>query len=69
MVALRAAAQPAVRDQLRRELLRRLAETREPYFDVLIEHGVPPAGPVTNISKRWTGGVAPVWDDLIKRRA
>lgn len=32
-------------------LLNLLAETREPYFDVLIEHGTMPEWPPTDVSK------------------
>lgn len=59
------AANAEVAARLRRELLRLLRATREPYFDVLMEHGVVPARPVINVSARWRGGVAPTWDDMI----
>ena len=36
---------------MRNRLLDRLAETREPYFDVLIEHGAPLTWPPTDVSK------------------
>jgi len=38
----RAQACPTMTAQMRRRLLELLERTREPYFDVLIEHGVPP---------------------------
>jgi len=38
------------RDDMKRLLLKLLAETREPYFDVLIEHGVQAEGPVIDVS-------------------
>jgi arylsulfatase A-like enzyme len=34
--------QPEIRDNLKQRLLEVLAETREPFFDVLIQHGVTP---------------------------
>lgn len=37
--------------KMRELLLHMLAETREPYFDVLIEHGVTPEWPPTDVSK------------------
>ena len=37
--------------RMRQQLLKMLAETREPYFDVLIEHGVKPAWPPLDVSK------------------
>ncbi|MFW5858372.1 MAG: sulfatase-like hydrolase/transferase, partial [Planctomycetota bacterium] len=36
---------------MRAKLLELLAASREPYFDVLIEHGVGPEGPVLDVSK------------------
>lgn len=41
---------PTKREEMKRLLLKLLAETREPYFDVLIEHGVPAEGPVIDVS-------------------
>ena len=37
--------------KMRQLLLRVLAETREPYFDVLIEHGVVPPWPPMDVGK------------------
>lgn len=50
----RSADWPEERARLRALLLRRLAETREPYFDVLIEHGVASLEPV-DVSGREDG--------------
>ena len=44
-----AATNPAECEKQRRALLTLLAQSREPYFDVLIEHGVTPEGPVVDI--------------------
>ena len=52
--------------QMRQSLLHLLAETREQYFDVLIEHGVPPEGPVRDVGESGNGRIAPVWTDLIQ---
>lgn len=41
---------PAQLARMRALLLEELARTREPYFDVLIEHGVRPEGPVLDVS-------------------
>jgi len=57
--------EPDLRASMRERLLDLLAETREPYFDVLIEHGVPAEGPVTDIADPsgplrdivWKGGL------------
>ena len=43
--------QPALCSAMRKLTLRRLAETREPYFDVLMEHGVVPAWPPVDVSR------------------
>ena len=43
------AQRPEVRNRMRQRLLELLAETREPYFDVLIEHGAPCAWPVKDV--------------------
>ena len=37
---------PQVTKEMRQKLLQALHETREPFFDVIIEHGVTPDGPV-----------------------
>ncbi len=54
------------RDQLRQQLLRMLADTREPYFDVLMEHGVKAEAPVLDVSGSNPGGLAPTWKDTIR---
>lgn len=54
------------RDELREALLRLLQESGEPYFHILMEHGVQPQHPVLNVSERWRGGVAPTWSDMIQ---
>jgi hypothetical protein len=51
--------------RLREQLLRLLADTREPYFDVLIEYGVAPDGPTINVSNRQLGQISPAWADMI----
>jgi arylsulfatase A-like enzyme len=61
-----AAAAPSTCAELRGSLLKMLADTREPYFDVLIEHGVQPEGPTLNPSQRRRDGIAPHWDDMIE---
>ena len=58
--------QTEIRNQLRRQLLKTLAETREPYFDVLIEHGVKLEIPVINVSTRKHGGISPTWEEVIQ---
>jgi arylsulfatase A-like enzyme len=60
-----AATQPERREEMRRLLLRRLAETREPYFDVIMQHGVAPEGPVLDVSGRRRSRLSPAWADLI----
>ena len=55
-----------IRNQLRQQLLKTLAETREPYFDVLIEHGVNLETPVINVSTGKHGGISPTWDNVIQ---
>lgn len=61
-----AAAEGKLRDHMRQELLQLLQETGEPYFHILIEHGVQPQHPVINVSQRWRGGIAPTWSDMIR---
>jgi len=62
--------EPAQRKTMQARLLQLLAETREPYFDVLIEHGVPPATPVINVGTHHdTGNLSPTWADTIERAA
>ena len=41
--------EPGLLAEMRRLLLTMLDETREPYFHVLIEHGVPAEGPVLDV--------------------
>lgn len=54
----------AKRDEMRQRLLDLLAETREPYFDVLIEHGVPPEVPVLDVGQTYGKGLlSPIWED------
>ena len=59
-------AEPAVRADMRTRLLSLLEATREPYFDVIMRHGVRPDGPTLNVSRRRRDGIAPSWDDLIR---
>ena len=59
-------ADPALREDMRTRLLSLLEATREPYFDVIVQHGVRPDGPALNISRRRRDGIAPSWDDLIR---
>jgi hypothetical protein len=42
-----------------------LRESREPYFDVLIEHGVAPATPPRDVAPHppWSPGISPWWHD------
>jgi hypothetical protein len=42
-----------------------LAETREPYFDVLMEYGAPLESPAFNVASGPHGGIAPTWADTI----
>ncbi|MEO2003772.1 MAG: sulfatase/phosphatase domain-containing protein, partial [Candidatus Poribacteria bacterium] len=55
-----------MRDTLKARLLELLRDTREPYFDVLIEHGVQMATPVLDVSGGQPGGIAPTWDGTIQ---
>jgi arylsulfatase A-like enzyme len=41
---------PRKREELKKMLLELLKETREPFFDVLIEHGIAPEHPDTDVS-------------------
>jgi len=53
---------------MRRKLLELLAESREPYFDVLIENGAPVEGPALDVGEsRRQGNLAPIWPDLVRR--
>jgi arylsulfatase A-like enzyme len=55
-----ASSTPEVRIQLRTRLLEMLDETREPFFDVIIEHGVVP--PASNYIKDFEG-----WKNVVRR--
>ena len=57
---------PEACEKMRQLLLGMLSEAREPYFDILIKHGVTPDGPALNSSTRRRDGIAPYWDDLIE---
>ena len=56
---------PELLHKMRTTLLALLSESREPYFDVLIEHGVPAEGPVVDVAPKsghrdgvlWKGGM------------
>ena len=61
-------ANPAERDRQRARLLEMLADTRDPYWDVLIEHGVEAAVPKDIAPKPgrkpyWLGEMAGVRED------
>jgi arylsulfatase A-like enzyme len=58
--------QPDRQQQFHGKLLQMLAETRDPYFDVLMEHGVKPESPVIDASGTTPGGLAPTWADMIQ---
>ena len=59
---------PQTCTEMRDKLLQLLAESREPYFDVLIEHGAPVEGPVLDVGERYQKGrLAPIWPDLVRR--
>ncbi len=54
---------------MRGKLLELLAESREPYFDVLIEDGAPLQGPALDVGEsRRKGNLAPVWPDFVRPR-
>lgn len=56
------------RGEMRAKLLQLLANSREPYFDVLIEHGAPPDRPVLDVGETYTKGtLAPIWPDSVRR--
>ena len=63
---MRAETKPALLEQMRTRLLELLDATREPYFDVIVRHGVRPDGPALNVSRRRRDGIAPSWNDLIR---
>jgi hypothetical protein len=52
--------------QMRQTLLQLMAETREPYFDVLMEHGVKPEPALDVGLYPGRGKVSPHWADLVK---
>ena len=59
---------PETCSAMRRKLLELLAESREPYFDVLIENGAPVEGPALDVGEsRRQGNLAPIWPDLVRR--
>ena len=50
--------------KMRQLLLQLLADSREPYFDVLIEHGVAPEVPVLDVGAGYGKGLlSPIWQD------
>lgn len=57
--------QPTVRDELFQRLLALLAESREPYFDVLMQHPAPLATPIINVNPGQQGGIAPIWPQVV----
>jgi arylsulfatase A-like enzyme len=59
---------PDMCSKMREKLLLLLQETREPYFDVLIEHGVTPQQ-TRDISEGDTSRLAPFWKDGSVRRS
>ena len=61
-------AEPEICAALRGRLLDLLAESREPYFDVLIEHGAPLEGPALDVGETYgKGKLSPIWPDLVRR--
>lgn len=63
-----ASSDPENCENMRQLLLDLLAETREPYFDVLIEHGVPPEGPVLDVGESHGKGLlSPIWPDMVRQ--
>ena len=61
-------AEPQTCAEMRGRLLELLADSREPYFDVLIEHGAQVAGPALDVSEFYgKGKLAPIWPDLVRR--
>lgn len=58
---------PETCTEMRQLLLQLMRDTREPYFDVLIEHGVTPAAPVLDVSRSpGNGNLAPIWPDMVR---
>jgi arylsulfatase A-like enzyme len=69
-----AAQRPEVCDDMKTRLLRLLRESREPYFDVLIEHGAAALTPVRDVSPAGPNELvpcatkmSPAWRDMIVR--
>jgi arylsulfatase A-like enzyme len=65
---------PEVCAALKARLLDLLRETREPYFDVLIEHGAKPLTPVKDVSAAGpsvlvpcAAKLSPAWKDMVRR--
>ena len=65
---------PDVCTVLKARLLKLLSESREPYYDVLIEHGVKPQTPVRDVSPSGSSvlvpcaeKLSPAWEDMIVR--
>lgn len=55
-------------EEMRHKLLELMADTREPYFDVLMEHGVPAEGPALDVGEFYgKGRLAPVWPELVRK--
>lgn len=55
------------RNRMKAALLDLLRETREPYFDVLIEHGVDYRRPIIDAGKGMGAGrIAPIWPDITR---
>ena len=59
---------------LKARLLKLLSESREPYYDVLIEHGVKQQTPVRDVSPSGSSvlvpcaeKLSPAWEDMIVR--
>lgn len=70
----RAAERPEICAQLKARLLELLKQTREPYFDVLIQHGAGPLTPVHDVSPPGASvlvpcgsHLSPAWQDMIRR--
>ncbi len=62
-------ADPETCAAMREKPLELLADSREPYFDVLIEDGAPVQGPALDVGEsRRKGNLAPIWPDLVRRR-
>ena len=60
-------ADPETCAAMRGKLLELLADSREPYFDVLIEDGASVQGPALDVGEsRRTGKLAPIWPELVR---